>query len=110
MCFIDLECQLLCDFHDLIDIFLFYSLLERFRTSLQVYHKTSCVFFILVEFFKHVIFLNPIFENSYPKRAVGWATMPCMILIDNLFKQVHDRVEGMSYTLDPHHIFNWYPN
>ena len=42
--------------------------------------------------FKHVIIIfKLIFENSYPIRAVGWATMPCMLLIENQFKHVHER-------------------
>jgi len=50
MCYINFECWYLCDFHIFIDIVLFYSLLEGFRTSFQDYHKTSCVILLLVEF------------------------------------------------------------
>ena len=41
MSFISFECQLLSDFHVLWNIILFYSLLEGFRTSLQIFHITS---------------------------------------------------------------------
>ena len=79
------------DFHVLWDILLFYSLLEGFRTSLQFYHITSCVLFILVA----LSILLKIFSNLFLKtptlqRAVGWATMPCMLIIENLFKHVHE--------------------
>ena len=36
-CFIDFECWISCEFHVSWKIFLFYSLLEGFRTSLQIF-------------------------------------------------------------------------
>jgi len=65
-----------------------YSLLEGFRISLQV--LTSCGILHMVEFFKHTLFFKPIFENPTHLRAVGWATMPCMLFIENHFKHVHE--------------------
>ena len=60
--------------------FMFYSLLEGLRTSLQDYHKTSCVILHFGRVFKYVkIFSNHIFENPYLQMAVGWTTMPCML-------------------------------
>ena len=92
------------------DILLFYSLLEGFRTSFQIYHKTSYVFFILVEFFKHVISSNPIFENPYPSMG-GWLDDHTLYALN--WKSILTcawKGGSMSYTLDPHHFFNWYPN
>ena len=100
----------MCDFHIFMDIFLFYSLLEGFRTSFQDYHKTSYVILHLEEF---SIMLN-LFSNLFLKTPSikGWLDgRPCLVnLIENLFKQVHDKVEGMSYTLYPHCVFNWHHN
>ena len=61
----------LCDFQSFMDIFLFYSLLEGFRTSLQVYHKTSCVFFIFGRVFNCAKTIFKLFENPYPSKG-GW--------------------------------------
>ena len=91
MCFIDFEYQLLSDFHIFMDIFLFYSLLEGLRTSLQDYHKIICVILHFGRIFKHVkLFQIIIFENPYVQRVVGWATMPCLLKLKNLFKHVHE--------------------
>ena len=92
-------------------IFLFYSLLEGFRTSLQVFHKTSCVILHLVEF---SIMLKIIFKSYFwkplPSKG-GWMGDHALFAqIENHFKLVHDRVVSMSYTLDPHCVFNWYHN
>ena len=81
------------------NIFLFYSLLEGFRTSFEDYHKTSCVILHLVEF----SIMLKLFSNLFLKiptlpRAAGWATMPCMLLIENLFKHVHE-MGGRKYEL-----------
>ena len=42
-----------------------------------------------------------IFENPHLLRVVGWATMPCMLNIENHFKHVHEMGgRNMRYTLD----------
>ena len=55
-----------------------------------------------------------LFSNLFLKTPSieGWLDgRPFLVsLIENLFKQVHDWVEGMSYTLDSHCVFNWYHN
>ena len=67
------------------DIFLVYSFLEGFRTSFQDYHKTSCVFFILVEFSIMLkLFSNLFLKTPTHRWVVGWATMPCMLWEDHL--------------------------
>ena len=54
------------------DIFLFYSLLEGFRTSFQVFYKTSCVFPHLGRVFNYAkIIVKLIFENPFPSIG-GW--------------------------------------
>ena len=59
----------------------FIYMLEGFFTSFQNYHKTS---FVILQFGSvfHTMLKwssNYIFENPYHQRAVGWATMPCML-------------------------------
>ena len=78
MCYIDLECWL-CDFHIFMDIFLFYSLLEGFRTSFLIYYKTKCVFIHFGRVFKLMLklFSNLFLKTPSIEWAVGWATMPC---------------------------------
>ena len=67
------------------NIFLFYSLLEGFRTSFQLFHITSS-YSSYGRVFKHTIFSNLFLKTPTHPRAVGWATMPCMLIIENLFK------------------------
>ena len=89
---------LICDFHIFMENILVYSLLEGFRTNLQFYHITSCGILHLVEFFKHIIFSNLSLKTPTHSRAVGWATMPYMLIIKNLFKHVHE-MGGRKYEL-----------
>ena len=51
------------------------------------------------------IFSNLFLKTPTLPRAAGWATMPCMLIIENSFKHVHEKGGIMSYTLDPHYIF-----
>jgi len=44
----------------------------------------------MVELFKHTIFSNLFLKTPTYLRAVGWATMSCMLLIENPFKHVHE--------------------
>ena len=60
-------------FHE--KLILFYSLLEGFRTSFQIFHTTSYGILHMVEFFKLSLFSNLFFENPYHLRADGWAIM-----------------------------------
>ena len=93
------------------NIFLFYSLLEGFRISLRFYHKTSCVFFILVEF----SIVLKLFSNLFLKtpthngRLVGRSCLVC--IIKNQFKHVHE-MGGREYELYTWSllVFNWYHN
>ena len=87
------------------NIFLFYSLLERFCTSFQVYHKTSCVFLHFGRVFNYAkIIFKLIFQNPFHQRAVGWATMPYLLKSEIYLNMCMNRVVSMSYTLDPHYI------
>ena len=68
------------------NIFLFYSLLEGFRTSLQIFHITSSYSSYGRVFKRVILFSNLFLKIPTLPRAVGWATMPCMLIIENLFK------------------------
>ena len=83
------------------NIILFYSLLEGFRTSLQIFHITSYGILHKVEFFKHTIFSNLFFENPHLQgRLVGRPCLVCSLLKIHL-KYVHEWVvSNMRYTLD----------
>ena len=77
---------------------MFYSLLEGLRTSLQDYHKTSCVILYLVEFSIMLKLFSNLFWKSLPikRRLVG---RPCLVcIIENLFKHVHE-MGGREYEL-----------
>jgi len=77
-----LECRWSCDFHIFMDIHLFYFLLEGFRTNFKNYLKLVH-YSSIGRVFKYVkIFSNHIFENPYLRRVVGWATIPCILLIE----------------------------
>ena len=72
--------------------------LKDFVLVFKIIFKTS-PYSSIGRAFKHIkIFSNHIFENSYLQRAIGWATMPCMRKIENLFKHVHEREVAMRYT------------
>ena len=59
--------------------------------------------------FSNVLYSNLFLKAPTLPRAVGWETMPCMLIIENLFKHVHEWMVGnMSYTLDSYYTFNWY--
>jgi len=52
------------------------------------------------------IFSSPIFENLYQPKG-GWIGDHALYAqIENLFNMCMNRVVGMSYTLEPHYIFN----
>ena len=111
MCYIDFECQLLSNFHVFRNIFLFYSLLERLRTSFQDYYKTTCVFLHFGRVFKLVkIIFKSYFWKPLPSKGDWMGDHALYAQIENLFNMYMNRVGGMSYTLDPHYIFNWYHN
>ena len=80
LCFIDFECLVIMWLtYFSWNIFLFYSLLKGFRTSLTILSYNSCVLFILVEFSIVLkLFSNLFLKTPTHPRAVGWATMPCM--------------------------------
>ena len=82
--------------------FIFYSLLEGFHTSLEDYHKASSHSFI-GRVFK--LFSNFIFENFYPLREDGWATMPCMLLLKIFLTCAWKRGHYELYTWPSYHIF-----
>jgi len=73
------------------DVLLFYSLLERFRTSFQVYHKTSCVVLHIGRVFNYTkIIFKLIFENPF-HRMGGWLGDHALYAyIENQFKHVHE--------------------
>ena len=86
------ECWWLCDFHVFMDIFLFYSLLEGFRTSFQVFHKTSFVFLHFGRVFNYAkIIFKLIFENSYLPKGVRIGDHVLYALIENLFNMCMKR-------------------
>ena len=89
-------------------IILFYSFLEGFRTSLQFSIKLVRILLYGRVFQTYYIF-KPIFENPIHWRAVGWATMPCMVNIENHFKHVHE-MGGRKYEIYTwsYYVFNWY--
>ena len=104
------ECWWLCDFHvsRIFSCFILFLkdfvLVYKFIIKLVVYSSRSRVSNILSYFQTHI------FENPYHRRAVGWTIMPCMLKIEYSFNMCMNRMVGMSYTLDPHYIFNWYHN
>ena len=57
-----------------------------FRMHIQFQHK------LVLEYHP-----NFIFKNFYAARAVGWVTVPCMLLMNIFLKFVHDMVDVMSY-------------
>jgi len=86
MGFMDFECLVTMWFTCFSwNIILFYSLLEGFRTSLQIFHITSCGILHYGRVFKHTIFSNLFLKTPTRPRAIGWETMPYMFIIENHF-------------------------
>ena len=77
MSFISFDCQLLSDFHVSWNIILFYSLLAGFRTSLQIFHITSCGI-LHTEEFSNIFYFQTYFWKPFPLngRLVG---RPCLV-------------------------------
>ena len=109
-CFIDFECLMIMWFTCFSwNIILFYSFLEGFRTSLQVFHLTSCGILRYGRVFKHTLFSNLFLKTlSIQGRLVG---RPCLVcsLLKIILKHVHEM--GGKVLWDIHLIlllFNWY--
>ena len=84
------ECWWLCDFHIHGYISWFNPYLKDFALVFKFILKLVHILH-LVEFFKLVkVFSNHILENPYNQRVDGWATTSCMLIIENLFKHVHE--------------------
>ena len=71
-------------------LILFYSLLEGFRTSLQIFHITSCDILHLVEFFKQSLFSNLLLKTPTFQGWLDGRSWSCMPYIENYFKLEHD--------------------
>ena len=65
----------------------------------------------IVEWFSMLKYFQNYFRKPLPTplSVVGWATMPCMLLIENPFKYVHE-MGGRKYELYTwsYYVFNWY--
>ena len=96
----------------LCNIFLFYSLLEGFRASLQFYHITNCVFFILVEFSIVLQLFSNLFLKTPTHLKGGWLGDHALYALLKIYLNLCIKwvVWSMSYTLDPYYVFNWYHN
>ena len=83
-----------------------------FEESLTSYFKNhlKLVHILLLAEFSNMLncFQTLIFENPYLLRAVGWATMPCMLKMKNLFNMCMNRVVVMSYIHVLHGILYLY--
>ena len=81
-------------------IFLFYSLLEGFRTSLQIFLLTRS-YSSHDRVFKHTIFSKPILKTPTFNGRLDGRSCSYMLYSENHFKLEHDWVVGiMRYTLD----------
>jgi len=72
------------------NIFLFYSLLEGFRTSLQVFHLTSCGILRYGRVFQTYYIFQTYFWKPLPSKG-GWLGDHALyVYIENHFKHVHE--------------------
>jgi len=105
MSYIDFECWWLCDFQ----VSWIYSCFIPFLKDFVLVYKFFIKLVRILHFgrvFKFAkLILKLIFENPYLQRAVGWAIMPCMLLIENPFQTCAWKGSSMSYILDLHHVF-----
>ena len=105
ICFIFLECWWLCDFQIFMDIFLFYSLLEWFLLVFKFSIKLVVYFLILEEFSIMLNYFQTYFWKPLPSMGDWMGDHALYAQIENYFNMCMNRVIFMSYTLDPHCVF-----
>ena len=112
MCFIDFECWWSCDLHVFHEIYsCFISCLKNFVLIFQIYHKTSYVILHLEEFSIMLNYFQTYFWKPLPLKG-GWMGDHALWAELKIFlnKCMIGWKVFMSYTLDPHCVFNWYHN